>query len=320
MPFLIGTDEAGYGPNLGPLTITGTLWESAHPDTDLYELLSPLVSAHASKKASRPTIQIADSKRVYSSSGSIQKLETSVLSLLYSLTGKIPENWRQLVNSVCPQDSQDHLADQTWLLNQDLALPLKSGIPSIKYLGNDFRESSHSAGVKLIEMSCVPIFPPQFNFLIDQLENKATLLSIETLKIVRRLKDQTDDDLEIGCDKHGGRSRYGDLIAEHVTCAPVGIGDETLEMSDYCFREHHRDVTMRFQSKGESFLPTALASMVSKYVREVFMLLWNEYWCSRIPNLKPTKGYPVDARRFKSDIETLQTEMGIADDAIWRKR
>ena len=39
MAFLIGTDEAGYGPNLGPLTICGTLWsidKDQTSGTDLY--------------------------------------------------------------------------------------------------------------------------------------------------------------------------------------------------------------------------------------------------------------------------------------------
>ena len=28
MGYLIGTDEAGYGPNLGPLVISATVWEA----------------------------------------------------------------------------------------------------------------------------------------------------------------------------------------------------------------------------------------------------------------------------------------------------
>ncbi len=27
MGYVLGTDEAGYGPNLGPLVVTATLWE-----------------------------------------------------------------------------------------------------------------------------------------------------------------------------------------------------------------------------------------------------------------------------------------------------
>ena len=27
MPYVIGTDEAGYGPNFGPLVVTATVWK-----------------------------------------------------------------------------------------------------------------------------------------------------------------------------------------------------------------------------------------------------------------------------------------------------
>ena len=43
MSFLIGTDEAGYGPNLGPLTIAGTLWAVPDQVADLYGSLQPLI-------------------------------------------------------------------------------------------------------------------------------------------------------------------------------------------------------------------------------------------------------------------------------------
>jgi hypothetical protein len=146
------------------------------------------------------------------------------------------------------------------------------------------------------------------------------LLSAETLTIVRSLLDRTNDDVEVGCDKHGGRSKYAALIQQFVTQQLVSIGSETLANSDYSFRENDRDVVIRFQAKGESFLPTALASMVSKYVREIFMMLWNDFWQLRIPGLKPTKGYPVDAKRFKNDIRVVQESLGIEDRVIWRAR
>ncbi len=42
MAYLIGTDEAGYGPNLGPLTISASVWQVADADggEDLYERLN----------------------------------------------------------------------------------------------------------------------------------------------------------------------------------------------------------------------------------------------------------------------------------------
>ncbi|MDG1875150.1 MAG: hypothetical protein P8J27_14655, partial [Mariniblastus sp.] len=183
-----------------------------------------------------------------------------------------------------------------------------------------FQEACVAADVELIKIQCVSVFPPEFNSQVEALGNKATLLSSETLRIVRRLMDRTDDDLEIGCDKHGGRSKYSGLIQQFLTDEFVMVGAESLQASDYSFRESERDVVIRFQAKGESFLPTALASMVAKYIREVFMKLWNEFWQMRIPNIKPTKGYPVDAKRFKSEIAEVQKELGIADHMIWRNR
>ena len=75
-----------------------------------------------------------------------------------------------------------------------------------------------------------------------------------------------------------------------------------------------------FRTKAEQHLPVALASMVAKYVREVSMELFNQYWCEHVPGLKPTKGYPVDANRFRNEIETTAAKLGLAEDDWWRSR
>ncbi|MFT7631390.1 MAG: hypothetical protein ACI87E_002428, partial [Mariniblastus sp.] len=46
----------------------------------------------------------------------------------------------------------------------------------------------------------------------------------------------------------------------------------------------------------------------------------NEFWIEQIPGLKPTKGYPVDAKRFKAEIAKVQAKLGITDEAVWRKK
>ena len=45
MPYLIGADEAGYGPNLGPLVVSASVWCVAEPTTgyDLYQRLKGVV-------------------------------------------------------------------------------------------------------------------------------------------------------------------------------------------------------------------------------------------------------------------------------------
>ena len=45
MTLVIGTDEAGYGPNLGPLVVAASLWRVAAPPTEVEASLAAAVSA-----------------------------------------------------------------------------------------------------------------------------------------------------------------------------------------------------------------------------------------------------------------------------------
>ena len=50
------------------------------------------------------------------------------------------------------------------------------------------------------------------------------------------------------------------------------------------------------------------------------MAIWNQYWIKHLPEIKPTKGYPVDAKRFKSEIAELQSRLGLSDHLVWRNK
>jgi hypothetical protein len=60
--------------------------------------------------------------------------------------------------------------------------------------------------------------------------------------------------------------------------------------------------------------------MTAKYLRELAMLAFNGYWKQRLPELKPTAGYPDDAKRFQADIHSAFTELNLPLDHLWRKR
>ena len=77
---------------------------------------------------------------------------------------------------------------------------------------------------------------------------------------------------------------------------------------------------LRFQMKAEANFPVALASLFCKYVRELSMQVFNEFWAEHVSGLKPTAGYPVDAVRFKQDIAEAQARLAITDDVLWRER
>ena len=319
MPFLMGTDEAGYGPNLGPLVITGTLWKYPGWNADLYDALQDAVKPTGSKSRD-DRIVIADSKQVYSSGSSMIRLEESVLSVVTWQVGRMPTSLIELVDIVAGIETRYRLQRASWMDGADLQLPLVGNIDAIQARARQLAKAADEVDVSLVGSRSTILLPDAFNRGVEAAGNKATLLSQQTMNIVAELKNKTDDDLEIVCDKHGGRSKYAGLIQHTMTQQLVHVGEESRQHSEYSFRELDRDVVIRFCSGGESFLPTALASMISKYLREALMEIWNTFWTRYVPDLKPTKGYPVDAKRFMSDIESTQRKLGIKSDEIWRSR
>lgn len=317
MCLLIGTDEAGYGPNLGPLTICGTAWEVPSADVELYDLLAEVISAESS---SAGKMSICDSKVIYNSAHSIAKLETFVLAVLYACHHAIPHDLGELANFIGADLRSECPGDFSWA-SKSLQLPLAADPERVVSFGKTFSQECKRVGVKLVKVDCHSIFPSEFNNLVAKFGNKAELLSYTTLNCVKCLAAISKLDAHIVCDKHGGRSKYAPLINQYLTDQFLRIGLESRAASRYAWNENDgRGFAIEFRSKGESFMPTALSSMIAKYFREVCMEVWNRFWQLKIPNIKPTKGYPVDARRFKNEIAAVQSELGIGDESIWRMK
>src|SRR5438105_5021070 len=94
MAYLIGTDEAGYAPNLGPLVISASVWHVAEPTTghDLYKQLKGVVCRSMPRRATARRLAIADSKMLYSPALGLQALERGVLAAL-GLVDRCPDDW-----------------------------------------------------------------------------------------------------------------------------------------------------------------------------------------------------------------------------------
>ena len=175
--------------------------------------------------------------------------------------------------------------------------------------------------VELVDIRSKAVFPAHFNRLIDTLDNKSTALSQVTLGLIRELIEPLPaEPIHVTCDKHGGRNRYGRLLQETFPDDLVEIHGEGRARSLYRWGTAPRRVEICFRTGGEAFLPAALASMASKYLRELAMGALNDFWRRLVVGLKPTAGYPVDAKRFKAEIRTVQEERGIEDRLLWRSR
>jgi ribonuclease HII len=321
MAYLIGTDEAGYGPNLGPLLISATLWRvpDALMDHDLYALCRDWVGSDPVKASQSGRLVIADSKALYKSRGRLKGLEANLLAALAEVS-EGPASWLDAWRGLSP-DAVEAIQSIPWYAGFSATLPLDADRATIERLHAAFHSAQQSAVLRLLAVRSVALFPSQFNRLVEQRGGKGAVLSEQTLALVARLiADLGDEPVLVQCDKHGGRNRYGAVLQHAFADQVIRVLQESRGCSRYQWGPASRRVEIRFTAGGESFLPAALASMASKYLRELAMTAFNAFWSRHVPGIRPTAGYPVDAKRFKAEIAHRQRQLGISDTILWRNR
>jgi hypothetical protein len=315
--FVLGTDEAGYGPNLGPLVIAASAWQI--PDTScaetLYELLAEVVTREPDDDSDR--LAIADSKRLYKP-GALDALERGVLTAL-TLIDRRAAHWRDIWRLAA--GCQCQIDTLPWHDGFDEPLPTCRQPLDFQEMAAAVHAGCTSRGVRLADLQAAVVFPAEFNTAVSRCDNKAEVLSLTTLRLAGRiLQGLPPGPAIVFCDKHGGRNRYAALLQEVFPEQLVLVRQEGAELSTYRVQVTGRLVEFRFQPKGEQHLPTALASMTAKYLRELAMRPFNAFWQRHVPGLKATAGYPGDARRFFNEIRAAKERLGISDQVLWRER
>jgi hypothetical protein len=316
MGLVIGTDEAGYGPNLGPLVITATAWRvPGNPrDFDFWSAFEEVVTNEPRRSSGR--LHVADSKQVYSPSKGLRELERSVLTLL-SLAGTVPESFRTLCQHVSGLDTSDFLDVEPWFVDANETLPVCCTATDMPGLATGLQDTCAAAGIELQAVRSEIVLTERFNRLTAKYDSKGAALSRLTLGLIRSVWDpDSTERVLIISDKHGGRNRYDELIDEQLDGQMIFRVRESRQKSSYRIGQ----TDMHFQQGAERHFPAAVSSMVCKYVRELSMELFNRFWQNHVPDLRPTKGYPTDAKRFRSDIAEAQQKLGISDNTLWRER
>lgn len=321
MQYLIGTDEAGYGPNLGPLVISATLWQvpPGVDGEDLYGRLGGVIVPTVEEAARDPAacVAMADSKALYRPGKGLRHLERGLWAAM-ALLGRQPESWAEVWHALAPEAADD-LRAIPWYAEYDSPVPLEADPAELRPLGPGLRSGLAAAGVRLVGLYSRAIFPERFNELVGRHGSKGAALSHLTLGLVSRLMQPLErGPISVVCDKHGGRNRYARLLAEHFPDPLIEIYDEGRRRSVYRFGPPERRVQFCFHTKAEAYLPAALASMASKYLRELAMRALNDFWSARLPGLRRTAGYPQDAKRFRADIAHGLAELKIEDRVLWR--
>lgn len=280
--FYIGTDEAGYGPLLGPLVIAATLFESDAPREELS------VSG------------AADSKIVYTRRGRAGLAR--VLGACFDTA--TPRTLGALLQRHSVRG--DPRAAYPWYgdVSDDVAAAIERprALRSVHF--NPVCEGEFNAACARDGSKGTVLFRETMRVL------QAALADVPA-----------GAEVDVMCDKHGGRNRYAELLMAELGPTNLMTVRESRKESAYRIEAGGRRIRVRFVAKADAGdSAVALASMAAKYVRELFMEAFNSYFTERQTGLRPTAGYAVDGRRFLVDVAPLLEDLGIDTDSLVRQR
>jgi len=114
------------------------------------------------------------------------------------------------------------------------------------------------------------------------------------------------DPMQVIVDRQGGRINYQQELLRMFPGFSLSVIRQDEKMSSYEMSRLGRIMRIHFCIKADpKYLSVALASMVSKYLREVMMESLNRHFCNLCTDLKPTAGYWQDGQRFVKDLSTM---------------
>ena len=297
--FVIGVDENGLGPLLGPLVTTGVSLE--------------LTRYQPARLASSGRELGIDDSKATAAFGRMAVAEGLALAVLEVTRGHLPSNVEELLSlllldtpellrSRCPLDS----LPQCW--SSPIALPCFGGDVE---QGRRTLHKLSRRGVKIVRVKSAVACT---RFLNERLSAGQSRVEVD-LELMERLvldgRAALTDDVHAVCGMVGGirnyiaKLRHFPRASVHVRRAPFGTLAFDVDAVGH----------VRFEvDADQNHLPVALASMVGKYLRELWMLRHNRFYQARNPELVDVSGYhdPV-TRRFISASETLRRELRIDD-------
>lgn len=305
----IGIDEAGYGPNLGPLVMAAVIAEAQDGrEPDLWTDLESTVG-RAGGPADR--LWVDDSKQILKKrTGRDRLFETAMATL--AAAGHQPPTSLSTWLSAVDAGSLDEVELTRWLEPGD-----DPPAPRSRYPGNPLACDRW----RIVGVRAVVVGPERFNADLATTRSKADAHFRAFARLLWPIWAEATIPTLVRSDKHGGRHFYLGPLAEALPDAVIDRGDEGPDLSRYLVRNGARGLTVEFLPRADAADGlVALASIAAKSLRESWMTYFNDYWTRRVPGLKATAGYPVDAARFRLAIEPAAATMKLPTRSWWRSR
>jgi ribonuclease HII len=319
MAVLVGIDEAGFGPLLGPLVVSSSTFSLPHHllKSDLWQILTRSLSNRRKRLAGR--LLVADSKKAFSKSLGIKHLERTVLASLKCL-GQEPATLAELMAILCPS-CFERLSDYPWYEGAG-SRPLSTNGADRDIASSVLAEDLASNGMKLLDLKSYCLDVAYYNQLVAAVRNKANVLFSITSRLIKRAYDKfSDDDLHIILDRQGGRIHYRKHLQRLFGDLELKILCENPTTSSYQLQAHGKRMRIHFVVGADGrFLPVSLASMISKYLRELQISNINRYFTGFNGDLRPTAGYWKDGLRFVEEIKTTLPDVKFDRTQLIRSR
>jgi ribonuclease HII len=295
---ITGVDENGLGPLLGPLVVTAAT------------LVVPRYRASRWRAVGR-ALGIDDSKRT-AGFGKMAAAEGLALAVCQHLTGRAPDDVDDLfamlglrgppaLRARCPRDSEA----QCWAPR--ITVPCFGGSLA---QGRAVLEGLAAHGAELHHARTSIACAGQLNAALEQGTSRVALDLSMMEELVLDARTQAGSDLLALCGMVGGMRNYAGKWRYFPREGVEGLkAAGTTRAYDV-----HGVGRVRFEVDADGrHLPVAFASMVGKYVRELWMERQNRFYQGHDASLSAVSGYhDPSTRRFVAGSAALRARLGIA--------
>jgi ribonuclease HII len=278
MATLVGIDENGLGPALGPLVSTAATLRMPRYEPEALAALGASLGIHDSKQTS--------------AFRKMRAAESLALATAEALSGKAPAN----VDDFLAALSLDSLPDlQAPCPSSEAREQCWSSCAPLPAFGGDLAEGRRMldglgrAHAEVVSVRTVVNCVRRLNDALDAGRNKllVNLTAFERLSLAAR--ECVSEDVDVYCGMIGGirdyETRFSRLAPRAVTKVDEGVrGSIRYDVSGLG--------RMRFSIDADAgHLPVAFASMIGKYVRELTTGRIVAYYRALDPRLEDVSGY-----------------------------
>lgn len=247
---VLGIDENGLGPLMGPLVITGTLINTDKEEVPWFE-------------------DISDSKEFFSRKvDSFSQLEEIATSLFYLIEGEEPSSPLEILKSFS--------ALPTCISNFNICtgnIPegfLWSKSEGRKKRCERFSNWTAKNGIEIINITSIVLCPKRINDFTEKGNNKFLLDLSSFCEIIKGITDKNG--LSVYAGRIGGIKFYRKYLFYYLPEYQCDIVREDEDSSLYRMKYKDEEFSVGFFTDVEKkYFPAAISSLAGKYIRELFM-------------------------------------------------